>query len=183
MDKEKWESEKARMGCLLNMGIPKSISLFVCPSYPPGCSCAGIQNWSVGQHSSGSGSGSDLSRAGRLLSGHWLWPFLSRVWWELICTSQPPGLPCQPDGLWFISKQPRLESINSHQSEDSGCEFITDWGQFSEAAPQCNPVCRFLTTFLFKSHQISDRLHLPHHFSKKLLVMGTNVTEMCEKQK
>lgn len=36
MDKEeKWESEKARMGWLVNMGIPRSISLLECPSYPP----------------------------------------------------------------------------------------------------------------------------------------------------
>lgn len=35
MDKEeKWESEKARMGWLVNLGIPKSISLLVCQVTP-----------------------------------------------------------------------------------------------------------------------------------------------------
>lgn len=35
--RRRWESEKARMGWLVNVGIPKSISPFVCPDYLPGC--------------------------------------------------------------------------------------------------------------------------------------------------
>lgn len=63
----------------------------------------------------------------------------------------------------------------------TGCESITDWeGQFSEAALQCNPVCRLVNTFMFKSHRISDRLHLPHHFLKTFCHGNKHVRSLWE---
>lgn len=122
-----------------------------------------------------SGSGSDLSQAGRLQ-----WPLALSSAWPLLSYFSLSSARQMGSDL----SQPRLESINSQQYEDSGSEFITDWeGEFLEAALQCNPACRSLTTFLFKSHQISDRLHLPHHFSKKTFLSWEQMWQKCVKSR
>lgn len=169
MDKEeelgKWESQDE---LAVNVGIPKSISLFACPDYLPDCFCAGIQSWFGSAKLRPVALGVTCPRLGGC-SGCLTSPLQDVMGTHLHITA--PGLPGQADGLGFISKQPHLESINSQQCEDSGCEFITDWeGEFLEAVLQCNPVCRSLAAFLLKSHQISDRLHLPHHLSKNLFL-------------
>lgn len=188
MDKEeKWESEKARMGWLVNMGTPRSISLLECPSYPPGCFCAGVQDFPVGQQSSASGSGvtcPSLEAAQWSLSA---WPSLSRVrWWDFLSrTSSAPhsSLVCLARAVIYL----KTASFREHQ-------FTKIWGPWLWIHYRLRTVFR-------GSSSVQSCLQIPDCISvqepsnlrqatsatsflkKKLFVMGTNVTEMCEKQK
>lgn len=115
-----------------------------------------------------SASGSNLSQAWRLLNYHWLPDRSSLECDGNSSTHHRPLVRLARQMACVLSWNSIIYRVLIHDNlRITGCEFITDWeGQFSEAALQCNPVCRFVNTFMFKSHQISDRLHLPHHFLK-----------------